>query len=113
MRADVDKKWGNFEHVNGKTLEGGRGWEHVPLRQWMTNSSLDAWGFGSEALRRSIAEVGVRSTARTDLRRTLHWSGVDEGAAASAGRWKWSKKSRVRETDANADRELLSVCSSS
>jgi hypothetical protein len=83
----------------------------------MTNSSLDASWCGSEALMRSIAAVGVRSTARTDLRRTLHWSGVEGGAAAaaaaSAGRWKWSKKSRLRETDANADLELLSVCSSS
>lgn len=88
--------------------------EDVPLRQWMTNSSLDASGCGSEAVRRSMAAVGVRSTESMDLRRTLHWSGVDDGAAAaSAGRWNWSKKSRLRETDANADRELFSVCSSS
>lgn len=75
--------------------------------------SLVASGSGSEAVRLSTAAVGVRSTERTDLRRTLHCSGVDDGVVAPVERWNWSKKSRLREMDANADRELLSVCSSS
>jgi hypothetical protein len=47
------------------------------------------------------------------LRRTLHCSGVEDGAEAAASRVYWSKKSRARETEAYADRELLSVCISS
>jgi hypothetical protein len=78
------------------------------------NWSLGASGSGRETARRSSAACGVRRTARTDLRWTLHWSGVGDGArAVTAARVKWSKKSRARETDAYADRELLSVCSSS
>lgn len=86
------------------------------MRQWRVSWSLGASGLGREAAMRSSAAVGVRSTERTDLRRTLHWSGVDDGAesaAAAAERLNSSKKSRASEMDAYADRELLSVCSSS
>ena len=74
---------------------------------------MGASGSGRETASRSSAACGVRRTASRDLRRTLHCSGVEDGADAAAARVYWSKKSRARETEAYADRELLSVCISS
>jgi len=85
----------------------------APLRQWRVTWSLGASGSGRETASWSSAACGVRRTASRDLRRTLHCSGVEDGAEAAASRVYWSKKSRARETEAYADRELLSVCISS